>query len=138
MFGWLLRWRRRRTLDRAGEFRSVLSHDATFRGVITGSENTVVYGGMEGDGLFESSLVLAAGSYWRGSITASHVFIAGRVEGDIVAREKLELAASAHVVGNLTSRRIAIAEGAVCEGMIHAPQDDGTTHFRERRVTASG
>lgn len=134
MFDWLFRWcRRRRTLDRTGEFRNVLGTGAVFRGSWMGAENSTVYGTVEGDGELEGSLVLAPGSHWKGAITAVHVLVAGRVDGDVVAHEKLELAPSAHVVGNLTSRRIAIAEGAVCEGMIHALQDTSTTHFRERR-----
>lgn len=139
MLDWLFRWgRRRRILDSAGEFRSVVGIGTAIRGCMTGAENSIIYGAVEGDGVLEGSLVLAPGSVWKGKITATHVFIAGRVEGDVVAREKLELASSAHVAGNLTSSRITIAEGAVCEGMIHAPQDDATTHFRERRNAASG
>lgn len=134
MLDWLFRWRRRRrTLDRAGAFHNVLGVGSVFRGGLTGAENSIVYGTVEGDGEIQGSLVLAPGSYWKGVVTATHVLVAGRVDGDVVAHEKLELAPSAHVVGNLTSRRIAIAEGAVCEGMIHALQDAATTHFSERR-----
>ncbi|MHB8346682.1 MAG: bactofilin family protein [Acidiferrobacterales bacterium] len=132
MLDWLFR-RRRRALDRAGEFRNVLGTGAVFRGGVSGTENSIVYGRVEGDGEIQGSLVLAPGSHWKGTITAIHVHVAGHVDGNIVAHEKLELAPSAHVVGNLTSRRIVIAEGAVCEGMIHAPQDAATTRFSERR-----
>ncbi len=137
MLDWLFR-RRRRTLDHAGEFRNVIGAGAVFRGGVSGAENSIVYGSVEGNGEIQGSLVLAPGSRWKGTVIAIHVHVAGHVDGDIVALEKLELAPSAYVVGNLTSRRIAIAEGAVCEGLIHAPQDAETTHFSERRNGTGG
>lgn len=127
------RARRRRTLDSAGVFRNAIGTGVVFHGNLSGTENSVVYGQVEGDSDLQASLVLAPGSRWKGVITARNVLIAGHVEGDVVAHEKLELAPSAHIIGNLTSPRIAIAEGAVYEGVIHAPRGAVTTHFRERR-----
>jgi len=132
----LFRWRRtrqRRTLDSAGEFHNALGAGAVFHGSLNGAENSIVYGQVEGNGELQGSLVLAPGSRWKGRIVATNVLIAGQVEGDVVAHVKLELAPSAHIVGNLTSPRIAIAEGAIYEGVIHAPRGAVTTHFRERR-----
>ncbi len=138
MLEWLFPWRRRRrALDSAGEFRNIVGPGATISGSISSAENCIVHGIVEGEGAFEGSLVLARGANWKGRITAAHIFVEGRVDGDVVAREKLELASSAHVTGSLTSHRIAIADGAVCEGMIHAPKDDATMHFRERRAASS-
>ncbi len=132
LFHWS-RSRQRRTLDSAGEFCNALGAGAVFHGSFNGTENSIVYGQVEGNGELEGSLVLAPGSHWRGAITATNVLIAGQVEGDVVAHVKLELAPSARIVGNLTSPRIAIAEGAVYDGVIHAPRGAVTTHFRERR-----
>ncbi len=136
MLGSLFIWRRarrRRTLDGAGTFRNAIGTGVVFHGRLSGSENSIIYGQVEGDSDLQASIVLAPGSRWKGVISARNVLIAGHVEGNVVALEKLELAPSAHIVGNLTSPRIAIAEGAVYEGVIHAPRGAVTTHFRERR-----
>ena len=88
---------------------------------------------MVGDGYIEGAVVLAAGAYWKGNVTADYVQIAGKVEGNVAARSKIELTATAVVTGDLSAPVVAMAEGALYEGAISRPRNTQVTRYSERR-----
>jgi len=106
---------------------------ALFQGVMRGAGSYLIQGEVVGDGEIEGALVLAAGAYWKGNMTADYVRIDGKVEGDIVARSKIELTASAVVSGDLSAQLIAIEEGSTYQGTINRPRKTQVTRYSERR-----
>jgi len=127
------REKRRRTLDRVGQFTSMLGPQSVYMGVFQGKDNYIVYGEVQGECDIEGTLVLGEGGRWRGNIRARNVVIAGQVEGDIQAENKLELAHTAVVRGKISSPVLAIARGAVHDGSIRMPNQTQVTRFQERR-----
>jgi cytoskeletal protein CcmA (bactofilin family) len=131
LFGW--RAKRRRSTDRIETFTTQIATGFFFEGTLDGEGNYLVQGEVVGNGDIDGVVVLAAGAYWKGDLSADHVRIAGKVEGNLVASTKIELAPTAVVTGNLSSPVIAIAEGAVYEGSISRPRKTRVTRFTERR-----
>lgn len=127
------REKRRRTLDRVGQFTSMLGPQSVYMGVFQGKDNYIVYGEVQGECDIEGTLVLGEGGRWRGNIRARNIVIAGQVEGDIRAENKLELARTAVVRGKISSPVLAIARGAVHDGSIHMPNQTQVTRFQEQR-----
>lgn len=127
------RRQKRRTLDRVGNFTSMLGPASVYNGVFQGKDNHIVYGEVQGECDIEGILVLGEGGRWKGNIRAATVIIAGRVEGDIQASDKLELARTAYVRGKIASPVVAIARGAVHEGSIRMAKQTQITRFVERR-----
>lgn len=131
-----LEWRRqprRRSADQLTVFTSQIGIGTLFQGELYGSGSYHIQGEVVGDGEIEGSVVLAAGAYWKGNVTADYVRIAGKVEGNVVARSKIDLMPTAVVTGNLAGPVVAIAEGALYEGAISRPRKTQVTRYNERR-----
>jgi cytoskeletal protein CcmA (bactofilin family) len=130
------KWRReprRRSTDQLQTFSTQIGIGTLFQGVLRGKGNYHIQGEVVGEGDIAGAVVLAAGAYWQGSVTADSVYIAGKVEGNVLARSKLELGPTAVVTGDLSAPVIAIAEGALYEGAISRPRKTQLTRYRERR-----
>ncbi len=129
-------WRRsprRRSADQMDAFASELGTGLHFRGSLHGRGSYHVLGEVVGEGEIEGALVLAAGAYWNGRISADYVRVAGKIDGDVSARVKIELTATAVVTGDLSSPVIAIADGAIYEGEISRPRKTQVMRHSERR-----
>jgi len=134
-------WRRpkrRRHTDQLDTPTSRIGAGFLLQGDLRGQGCYLVQGEIVGDGEVDGAVVLVAGAYWQGRITADYVQIAGRVDGDVEAYAKIELLPTAVVSGNLKSPVIAIAEGAVVEGAIIRPRKTRLTRFTERRGPGEG
>ena len=59
--------------------------------------------------------------------------ISGHVEGDIIASGKVEIAESAKITGTVTGEAIAVAEGAVVEGVMKTTVQPEPIGFVEKR-----
>lgn len=129
--------RTRRISDRRGGGCSIIWHDSVIRGAVSGADDYIVYGKVEGDAHSDGALMLQPGAIWQGNISANDVVIAGTVHGDVVARGKLELAGTARVRGNITGKAVAIAAGAVFEGEMRMAADAQLSYFQDRRTTKS-
>lgn len=132
----LFEWRRkqrRRSADQLTVFSSQIAIGALFQGELRGKGSYHIRGEIVGDGDIEGAVVLAAGAYWKGNVTADYVRVAGKVEGNVVARSKIDLTPTAVVTGNLAAPVVAIAEGALYEGAISRPRKTQVTRYSERR-----
>jgi len=132
----LFKWRRqprRRSADRLTEFSSQIGIGTLLKGVLRGKGNYQIQGEVVGDGDIEGAVVLAAGAYWKGNVTADYVRIAGKVEGNVAAHSKIELTQTAVVTGDLLAPVVAIAEGALYEGAISRSRKTQVTRYNERR-----
>ena len=70
---------------------------------------------------------------WRGTIKAGNVIVAGRVEGDITASGKVEITDTARITGTVAGEAIAVAEGAVVEGVMKTTGKTDPVEFVEKR-----
>lgn len=129
--------RRRRLRDRSSGAATLISEGCKVSGTITGSCDFQVSGQVEGDCDTDSLLVLAKSGLWTGTIRAGSVIVAGHVEGDIIARGNVEIMDTARITGTVSGEAIAVAEGAVVEGIMKTTGRSEPTAFVEKRKTES-
>jgi cytoskeletal protein CcmA (bactofilin family) len=127
--------RLRRVRDRSSGPATLISEGCKITGSLTGNGDFMVNGEIDGDCDLSGSLTLAANGLWRGSIKASAVVIAGTVEGDIEARGCVEIAETARINGTITGESIAVAVGAVVEGVMKTTGRGEPVEFVEKRST---
>ena len=110
--------KRRRIRDLTSGAPTLINSGCKISGVISGEGDFQVSGEVDGDCEIEGTITLARDGYWQGTIRADNVVISGHVEGDIIASGKVEVAQTARITGTVTGEAIAVAEGAVVEGVM--------------------
>lgn len=125
--------KRRRLRDRSSGAATLINEGCKITGVIGGSGDFLINGEIEGDCDIDGTVTLARNGLWRGLIKAGTVIVSGHVEGDIVAAGKVEIAASAKIVGTVSGDAIAVAEGAVVEGVMKTTGQADPIEFVEKR-----
>ena len=106
---------------------TVIGPKARFTGEISGEEDVLIHGRLEGNAKVDRKVTVAASGEVRGDLEGRSVVVAGRVFGQIRAAERAELLATAAVEGNVSAPKVVIAEGAQLQGSVAmaAPQTAG-------------
>ena len=125
--------KRRRFRDRTAGAPTLINEGCKITGLISGQGDYQVSGEIDGDCDIEGNVILASNGFWAGTVKASNVVISGHVEGDIVASGKVEIANSAKITGTVTGAAIAVAEGAVVEGVMKTTLQPEPVGFVEKR-----
>ncbi len=126
--------RLRRLRDSSSGPATLVSEGCKINGLVTGGGNFHLAGEIDGDCDFEGTVTLARTGIWRGTIRAANVIVAGRVDGDIVAAGRVEITDSARINGTVAGEAIAVAEGAVVEGIMRTTGPAKPTEFVEKRA----
>ncbi len=125
----------RRMRDQSSTKATLISEGCKISGEITGDGNFMVNGEVVGDCDVSGMITLARGGVWQGSIRAANVIVAGQIEGDITANGKVEITDTARISGTVTAEAIAVAEGAVVEGVMKTTVQAAPLEFTEKRET---
>lgn len=97
---------------------AVIGAQIRIQGELSGDEDVVVDGRVEGKISVTKSLRVGEKATVNAEIKAQSVVVAGRVVGNITAVEKVELLPSGSLEGNIRAPRIVIAEGAQFKGSV--------------------
>lgn len=125
--------RLRRLRDLKSDSATLISEGCKISGLITGSGDFLINGEIEGDCDLSGTVTLAENGLWKGSIKAGNVIVAGHVEGDIAADGKVEITDTARITGTVAAAAIAVAEGAVVEGVMKTTGSPKPVEFVEKR-----
>lgn len=125
--------RLRRLRDKSASSATLINEGCKITGTISGTGSYLVNGEIAGDCDLDGTVTVAANGLWKGTIKASDVIVAGQVEGDIIAAGKVEITASAHITGTVSGEAIAVAEGAVVEGVMKTTGPAEPLEFVEKR-----
>ncbi|MCH7829438.1 MAG: polymer-forming cytoskeletal protein [Proteobacteria bacterium] len=125
--------RLRRMRDRSLGTATLISDSCKISGDITGKGDFWVNGEIVGDCDIDGTVTLAGSGFWQGAIRADNIVIAGHVEGDIAARGKVEITATARIAGTVSGEAIAVAEGAIVEGIMKTTGPSEPQAFVEKR-----
>ena len=125
--------RLRRLRDRPSGAATLISEGCKLTGVLTGNCDFQINGEVDGDCEVESTITLAKSGLWTGTIRAANVIVAGHVEGDIIATGRVEITDTARITGTVSGEAIAVAEGAVVEGIMKTTGQPEPTEFIEKR-----
>lgn len=105
--------------DRGGNGMANIGKSITISGDLTGEEDLVIEGKVEGKvSLPNSQLTIGANGSVKAEVQAKSVVVVGRVSGDIRGTERVEIQATGHVDGDVTAPKLSVAEGAVLNGSI--------------------
>ena len=124
----------RRIRDRAGGPVTLINTGCKVTGTISGTGNYQLSGTVDGDCDLEGTITIHSDGHFVGTVKARHVVVAGHVDGDIVANGNVEIAASARISGTVTGGAIAVAEGAVVEGVMRTTNHEEPVEFTEKRA----
>ena len=94
----------------------VIGAKTTVKGEITGDEDVLVEGSVEGQVRISRDLRVAASGSVRATIEAQSVIVSGEVLGDCTAAVRVDIQATGRLTGNIRAPKIVIAEGAVFRG----------------------
>lgn len=125
--------RLRRMRDQSTGKATLINEGCKITGEITGKGNFQINGEVAGDCDISGTVQLARSGYWLGSIRADNIIIAGHIEGDITARAKVEITNTARITGTVTGEAIAVAEGAIVEGLMKTTGQSEPLEFVEKR-----
>ncbi len=124
----------RRIRDRAAGPVTLINEGCKITGLISGTGDYQVNGTVEGDCDIEGTVTIHASGQWSGIVKALHVVVAGHVDGDITASGHVEIVGTARVTGTVTGGAIAVAEGAVVEGVMRTTATSEPLSFKEKRA----
>jgi cytoskeletal protein CcmA (bactofilin family) len=94
----------------------VVGAKTTIKGEVTGDEDVLVEGVVEGQIRISRDLRVAASGSVRATIEAQSVIVSGEVLGDCTAAVRVDIQATGKLTGNIRAPKIVIAEGAVFRG----------------------
>ena len=123
----------RRLRDRSAGPATLISEGCKISGLITGNSDFQISGEIDGDCDLEGTVTLAKNGIWTGTIKAGNVIVAGQVEGDIIASGMVEITETAKISGTVSGEAIAVAEGAVVEGVMQTTGRSEPKEFTEKR-----
>ncbi len=112
---------------------TLISEGCKIKGAITGRGNFMINGEIDGECDIEGTVTLTKDGLWRGTIKADSVIVAGTIEGDVYAATGVEIGDTARVSGTVSGASIAVAEGAIVEGVMQTTGQGTPTEFIEKR-----
>ena len=104
---------------RSGSSPAILGNTVAIKGEISGNEDLVINGQIEGS-VTLGGYVVTVGPEGRvtADVFASEVEVEGAIEGDIVAEEKITIRAEGKVIGNIKAPRVVLEEGCQFKGSV--------------------
>ena len=126
--------RLRRLRDKSGGPATLISKGCKITGIVSGHGDFHLSGTIEGDCDLEGTVTIAKEGHWQGTIKAGNVIVAGQVEGDIIGHGRVEITNTARITGTVAGEAIAVAEGAVVEGVMKTSGPAKPTEFVEKRA----
>ncbi|MFZ0486430.1 MAG: polymer-forming cytoskeletal protein [Arenicellales bacterium] len=107
--------------------RSVLSPSITVKGDISGTEDLVLEGRMEGSiSLPKNEIMIGPEGQVKADITALKVSVEGRLIGDIRGSERVIIKHSGHVEGNIVAPRVVLEDGCQFKGSVEMNIESGS------------
>ena len=94
----------------------VIGPKTTIKGDITGDEDILVDGVVEGQIRISRDLRIGPGGVVKATVEAQSVVVSGELLGDCHALQRVEIQATGRLTGNIRAPRVLIAEGATFKG----------------------
>jgi cytoskeletal protein CcmA (bactofilin family) len=94
----------------------VIGTKTTVKGEISGDEEILVEGTVEGQIRINRDLRVGQGGVVKATVDAQSVVVSGELIGDCHAAHRVEIQATGRLTGNIRAPRVVIAEGAVFKG----------------------
>jgi len=96
----------------------IIGKNITIRGNLTGAEDLVVEGRIEGTVTLSNHLTVQSSGTVEADLDVEDLTVNGAVHGEIRASRSVSINADAKVVGNIRAPRIIIEDGARFQGRV--------------------
>jgi len=123
----------RRLRDAASGPGTLIGKGCKINGTISGTGNFQISGEIEGDCELDGTISITRRGCWKGSIRATAIIVSGTVDGDVLAGGSIEISDTARISGTVTGESIAVAAGAVIEGVMQTTGGSQPIEFTEKR-----
>jgi len=94
----------------------IIASKTVIKGEITGDEDVIVEGNVEGQIRITRDLRVGANGVVKATVEAQSIIVSGELVGDCQASVRVEIQATGRLTGNLRAPKIVIAEGAMFRG----------------------
>ncbi len=94
----------------------IIAAKSVVKGEMTGDEDVVVEGNVEGQIRITRDLKVAAGGVVKATVEAASIIVSGELIGDCTATARVEIQSTGRLTGNIRAPKIVIAEGAMFRG----------------------
>lgn len=102
-----------------GRDKAVIGRSITIKGEVTGQEDLVVEGSIEGQILLENQHVtIGSSGRVQAEVKATEVTIEGRMVGNVQARERVVITAEGSLIGDIQAARLQVEDGAHLKGTV--------------------
>ena len=101
----------------------VIGPETAVRGSLSGEEDLVIEGRVEGSVSLAGHLVVAESGEVEADLDIESIAVLGRVRGDIVASLSITIERGAQVSGNVRAPRVIINDGAHFDGAVEMEVD---------------
>ena len=96
----------------------VIGRGITIRGNLSGSEDLVIEGRVEGTVALKNHLTIEGTGSIMADVDVQNLTVNGEVQGNIAASESVLVSGTAKVIGNIRAPRVIIEDGARFKGGI--------------------
>lgn len=118
--------------------RATVGRSIVFRGDLSGEEDLVIQGRVEGSvNLGQHSVTVGPDGEVIASIVGRVVTVEGRVEGNIDGAEQVTLKSSSHVKGDITAPRVVLENGARFRGLVDMGDDEPGVTSRSSNASSA-
>lgn len=109
--------------------RAVLGPSITIKGDLSGEEDLVIEGQVEGQVTFKNNTVtIGSSGRVQADVACKNIIVDGQVEGNLYGEELVVIRKSSHVQGNAVASRVHLEDGAIFRGSIDMqPKQDPPT-----------
>lgn len=104
---------------------AIIGPSIHIEGSITGDENMVIDGRVEGSVLVQNATVtITKSGMVRADVQAKIIIVEGEVRGELRGAESVEVAPSGTVIGDICSPRVMLQDGCQFKGMVDMDYKD--------------
>ncbi len=110
--------------------RAVIGSGIKINGDITGNEDLVIKGKVEGKvNLPANEVEVENSAVVTADISAQVIKVSGTVQGNLIGKEKVVILKAGNVKGNITAPRVTLEDGAKFKGSIDMDPNDSTAEL---------
>lgn len=129
----------RTTPRQTGGERATIGRSITIRGDVTGDEDLVIQGRVEGSvDLKEHAVTVGPEGEVKADVRGRVVTVEGHVEGNLRAEEQVVLRGSARVLGDIAAARVTLEDGAYFSGGVEMTDQGGKGRTASPGLGTSG
>jgi len=96
----------------------IIGQQIEIRGNVTGAEDLVVQGRIEGTISLKNHLTIEPSGIVEADVEVQDLTVQGEMRGDILAAQSVSINANAKVVGNIRAPRVILEDGARFRGSV--------------------